>query len=195
MKALKLAVLTPIVLSLATQLAASPLVSYEGTEAGGNGTRDYTYVLQADKEPILELRVTTNDLDQKHYTDVLTPDGWYFAIETGGPLHSGGRCTPIGEISPGPVRMVSIGQVRWWTDDPKLAVDSFTFGFNHPWYAQDVGWNCHSEENTFTEDWEAPVGEGAGPVHGVYSAIPEPATMSLLAIAALVLTCLRRKQS
>jgi hypothetical protein len=194
MKALKLAVCTSTVLLLAMHLVASPVVYYDGTEAGGNGSRDYTYILQADTgEPILDLRVTTNDLDEKHYTDVLMPDGWFFAIETGGPLHSGGACTPIGEISPGPVRMVSIGQVRWWTDKPELAVESFTFGFDHPWYAQDVGWRSQTEKNTFEANWDEPVGLGAGPVHGPYSAIPEPAALSLLAVGGLVLICLRRK--
>jgi hypothetical protein len=186
-------VCTSTVLSLAASLAAGAVVYYDGRECGGSGPCDYTYTVVADKgDPISELRVTTNDLDAKHYTDVLTPDGWFFTIETGGPLHSGGRCTPVGEISPGPVRMISIGQVRWWTDDPKQsAIESFTFGFNHPWYAQDVGWRATSANSDYLEDWEAPVGEGAGPVHGPYSSIPEPATLLLLALGGLAV--LKRK--
>jgi hypothetical protein len=192
MKGSQSAICAFTLLAFTACLAAGPAVYYDGRECDGNGSHDYTYILVAGKGvPIKELCVGTTDLDEHHYSDVLVPEGWSFAIEEGGPGHAGGRCTAIGDISPGPVRSKSIGQVRWWVEKPELAVESFTFGFNHPWYAEDVGWRSQTEKDIFVEDWVAPLGEGAGPVHGPYSSLPEPVTLSLLAVGGLAL--LRRK--
>ncbi len=63
--------------------------------------------------------------------------------------------------------------MHWWTDAPEYAVEFFTFGFDHPWTSEDVGWEETARRDgpeyyTFCEDWGYMVGIWCGPVHGPY---------------------------
>ena len=114
---------------------------------------------------MMEFRTGTNDLNPSRYTHVLKPVGWHFAVEQVPMLHIHGVCTPHGELSPGPCRCLTAGSVRWSTDDPRLAVEFFTFGYDHPWFPEDIGWELTTwrtgptpGEYTFRESWNGPVG-------------------------------------
>jgi len=76
-------------------------------------------------------------------------------------------------VSTGPCKCLTTGRVRWWTDDPGHAVEFFTFGYDHCYLPEDVGWTLTTRREgppprqyEFRQDWDAPVGTGAGPVHG-----------------------------
>ncbi|MFG0251965.1 MAG: hypothetical protein ACF8NJ_03730, partial [Phycisphaerales bacterium JB038] len=58
---------------------------------------------------------------------------------------------------------------------PNLAVEFFTFGYNHTWTPEDVGYDLVTRRPgdppdwyTFHEFWDAPLGIGNGPLHGPY---------------------------
>lgn len=136
----------------------------------------YAYHVDAASFPMLEFVVGTNDLNPANYAQVISPPGWRFTVEPTGLGHSCGLFTPHGQVPPPNCESLTLGRVRWWTDDPALAVESFTFAFSHPWPAEDVGWTLTTrrpgpppEYYVFSESWSAPVGTGAGPVHGPYA--------------------------
>jgi len=123
--------------------------------------------------PMMEFRVGTEDLDSSHYTDVLMPNGWHFAVEDVPMYHSCGLCTPHWQLSPGPCSGMTAGSVHWWADDPQFAVEFFMFGYNHPWLGEDVGLELTARREgppvqyyLFHEYWDVLVGSGYGPVHG-----------------------------
>jgi hypothetical protein len=139
--------------------------------------------------PIIEFYVGTNDLDASRYTEALIPLGWDFAVEEGPMAHLHRVKTPQGKVSPGPCRCTTKGRVRWWTEDPALAVEDFTFGYNHPWPSEDVGWVLETRREgppielfTMREHWGSPVGMGYGPLHGP---LPEPGRVVLVGIGAV----------
>ena len=96
----------------------APLVYCSGTESGGDGPRQYAYVVDAASFPMTEFTVGTNDLVRDHYRNALTPPGWSFSVEPRGMAHIRGLKTAHGKRSPGPCRCLTEGTVRWWTDDP-----------------------------------------------------------------------------
>ena len=145
---------------------AGQTVVCQGRSCGGAGPRAYAYVVEAAVEPILEFAVSTNDLEPGNYTHVLVPPGWQFAVEAVGMEHSCGGYAPDGGFSLGRCATLSLGRVRWWTDDPMSAVESFTFGFDHDWPAEEAGWVVQDEEGPGSVTaWLSPVGMGTGPVH------------------------------
>ena len=154
----------------------APLVFCLCKPGGGSGPRDYLYMVDSASYPMIEFSVGTNGLDPTQYTNVLVPPGWDFAVEADPMNHICGWLTPHGEISPGPCWCLTAGRVCWWTDDPLSAVEVFTFGFDHPWTAEDVSWILETRREgpppqffTFRECWDDPVGMGSGPVHGPYA--------------------------
>jgi hypothetical protein len=156
-------------------VSGDPLVAGSGQACGGDGSRAYTYVVDSTGDAMTEFVVGINDLDATHYTNVLFPPGWNFAVEEVGVNHACGLVTPHGVVSAGPCGSLSPGQARWRAEDPQYAVELFTFGFDHPWHPHDAGWGVltlgegsPTDFAAFTEAWEAPVGEGSGPVHGPY---------------------------
>ncbi|MFH1747196.1 MAG: hypothetical protein ABIG44_09160 [Planctomycetota bacterium] len=162
-----------------TVQADAPLIFCVGSGCGGDGSRVYAYEVDSVSYPMVEFTVGTNDLNPVHYTNVLIPPGWQFAVENVGMSHACGFCTPHGEISPGPCYSLTAGRVRWWTDNETQAVEMFTFGFDHGWGAEDVGWVLLTRREgpppqyyTFFEFWDNPVGGGGGPVHGPYAPYP-----------------------
>lgn len=173
--------------------ADAPLIYCTGAESGGNGPTRYAYRVDAASFPMMEFQVPTSDLDRTNYTNMIMPPGWEFAVEQVPGSHAHKVKTPHGKVSPGPCRCLTAGSVRWWTEDPVLAVEFFTFGYDHPWVSEDVGWDLTTQRDGppptsfgFSERWDAPVGTGIGPVHGP-SAIPEPNTFALLAIGSVIL--------
>ncbi len=160
-----------------TALADAPLVFCDGSGCGGDGPRDYTYPIESVSYPMMEFCVGTNDLDFGHYTNVLLPEGWSFNIVDEPVAHAHDIHTAHGDESPGPCWCLTKGAAHWWTEDPVYAVEIFTFGYDHPWPAEDVGWILATRREgdppewyDFKEFWDSPVGEGVGPLHGPASA-------------------------
>ena len=147
--------------------ADAPLVYCDGTTCGGDGPRQYAYPVDSASFPMVAFCVGTNDLDAGSYANVLSPPGWHFAVECVQMMHMHGTHTPHGSVSPGPCRCLTAGSVRWWTDDPNLAVEFFTFGYDHAWPPEDVGWELRTAHGGSPgENWTSPVGTGYGPLHG-----------------------------
>lgn len=182
--------------------APNPKVVYLGREAGIEGPRDFAYLVDMEdvggEYPIMEFRVGAGDLDMDHYSKWLVPEGWEYAVGEDGPLFDVslsryGGCSAIGETA-NLLKSVSSRCVRFWTDDEKHAVWSFTFGFDYEGSASDVGWALEDAKPAgFAENSFVGVGtynekDGvSGPMHGPFFA-PEPATFSLLALGVLLVT-------
>lgn len=157
----------------ANAAADAPLVHCTCKAYGGSGPRLYSYPVDSASYPMMEFAVGTNDLQITNYYDVLVPAGWSFAVEEVPTAHAHEVHTPHGSVSPGPCWCLTAGVARWWTDDPELAVEGFTFGYDHHWVPEDVGWQLVTrregpppEVYTFQEYWDAEVGTGVGPLHG-----------------------------
>ncbi len=167
-------VIVVVGLTGASALADAPLVHCQSSANGEHGGT-YTYLVDAVSYPMLEFCVGTNDPDRERYSNVVVPPGWHFAVEPVGMAHAHGIYTPNGEVSPGPCYCLTTARVRWWTDDPAASVEYFSFSFDHPWAAEDVGWHlrCFRAEPPeyfgFFEFWDALVGIGCGPLHGPYA--------------------------
>ena len=153
--------------------ADAPLIYCVGSHCGGNGPCEYAYRVDSVSYPMIEFRVGTSDLNLEDYTNVLIPAGRNFEIDEYPMSHACGLHAHHGEYSDGPCYSVTPGSVHWWTDAPEYAVEFFTFGFDHPWTSEDVGWEETArregpEYYTFYEDWGYMVGIWYGPVHGPY---------------------------
>jgi len=158
-------------------LADAPLVFCTGYACGGDASTAYAYEVDSVSYPMMEFRVGTNDLNPEHYTNVLVPPGWHFAVEDVPTMHAHGTHTPHGEVSPGPCWCLTAGSVHWWAEDSALPVEMFTFGFDHPSSSEDVHWELATrregpppQDYTFYPFWDSPVGWGTGPLHGPLSA-------------------------
>jgi hypothetical protein len=165
--------------------ADAPIVQCNGLTCGGTGGNptypvhfwgfSYYYEIDAVSYPMMEFRVGTNDLDIDHYANVTRPEGWHFAVEPIGMSQACGLFTEHGDISTMPCFGLTAGSVRWWTDDPNNAIETFEFGFTHAHPPIDVGWTLTTrrempgeppQEYVFTPFWDAPVGIEMGPLHG-----------------------------
>ncbi len=156
--------------------ADAPLVYCQCTQGNWYGPGRYSYPVDSASYPMMEFVVGTNDLDPDSYANVSVPPGWSFAVEEEWMSHIHGVLTYHGFISPGPCWCLTAGRVRWWTDDPAYAVEFFTFAFDHPWRAEDVGFVLTTrregpppEYYVFSESWDSAVGDGYGPLHGPYA--------------------------
>jgi hypothetical protein len=155
----------------------APLVFCDCTQGGWLGPGHYAYAVDSASYPMMEFTVGTMDLDQAHYVNVTVPPGWNFAVEEEYMGHACGLFAFHGELSDGPCYGITAGRVRWWTDDPALAVEFFTFSYDHippgePWLAEDVSWLLTTRREgpppdyyTFIESWDEQVGMGFGPLH------------------------------
>ncbi|MCK4872312.1 MAG: VCBS repeat-containing protein [Phycisphaerales bacterium] len=157
--------------------ADAPMVFCDGSACGGDEThRRYLYPVDSASYPMMEFRVGTNDPCTTHYQNVLIPEGWHFTISREQMAHACGIHTPHGEVSLGPCYSLTVASAHWWTDDPEFAVEFFTFGYDHPWYPEDLGWELTTRREgpppqyyIFNEFWDSAVGWGYGPVHGPYA--------------------------
>jgi hypothetical protein len=158
----------------------APLVYCECTQGEYHGPGHYSYLVDSVSYPMMEFSVGTNDLDPASYHNVVLPPGWNFAVEADGLNHACGFFAYHGQLSQGVCDSLTVGRVRWWTDDPAAAVEWFSFRYDHapldgPWRAEDVGFLLTTrregpppEYYYFTEFWDCPVGTGCGPLHGPY---------------------------
>ncbi len=174
---MRISLVLAICLFGSTAFADAPLIFCEGSGCGGSGPGTYAYPIDSGSYPMMDFRVGTNDLNPDHYTNTLIPRGWSFAVEERPMSHAEGVHTPHGDVSPGPCWCQTAGSVHWWTDDATLAVEFFTFGYDHPWKPEDVGWNLLTRREgppisyyEFQPFWDAGVGTGMGPVHAPFEA-------------------------
>jgi len=152
--------------------ADAPVVYCGCSQGEFDGPGQYAYTVDSSSYPVSEFFVGTNDLDSTNYTSVLVPPGWNFEIMGWGFSQSYGTFSYHGYMPGTPGFGLTAGSAHWWTDDPAQAIEFFTFGFEHPWVAQDVGWGMivpsrgSRADLWFAESWQDPVGMGAGPLHG-----------------------------
>ena len=157
--------------------ADAPLIHCVGAGCGGIGPTAYAYDIDSASYPMMDFRIGTNDMNPAHYMNVLIPPGWSFAVEERPMSHLHGVHTPHGEVSPGPCWCQTAGSVHWWTENPEFAVEFFTFGYDHTWKPEDVGWSLLTRREgpppsyyEFQPFWDAAVGMGMGPMHAPYEA-------------------------
>ena len=193
-RSMYLLVITALVLGLAVPaLAQSALVTC--LCGGGGGAYTYQYGISATGGNIWEFEVGTNDGNISNYTNIIMPFGWSFSITGAGRADSvysphGSYATADGPC-PGSAT---------FTADPGYEVSSGTFGFTNPFAPRNVGWEVdgwYGQYNSWyqMENWEQPVGQGLGPVHGV-GFVPEPGSILALGsgLFALAGTFVRRRR-
>lgn len=162
-----------VVIGYGSTARGDPPWAYCGcTQGEFGGPGHYAYTVDSGGYPIVEFFVGTNDVDPANYTNVLIPPNWNFEISEWGFSQSYGSFSYHSYMPGTPGYGLTAGSAHWWTDNPADAIESFTFGFEHPWVAQDVGWGMIARwggeppDLWFPESWEAPTGVGAGPLHG-----------------------------
>lgn len=150
----------------AVTAAADPLVYCLCEHCGGGGPRMYSYRVESPGAPVTEFTVGMSAIVGELY-DVIMPEGWDCHVYYDGMPHSEGVLTPRGAEPFGPCYCLTEGRLFWWTDDPFAGVESFTFGFKHLSFAEDVGWIMTGVDGaSYIENWDAPAAIGAGPIHG-----------------------------
>ena len=150
--------------------ADAPLTYCRCSQGDFHQPGHYAYEIDSAGYPTMEFMVGTNDLDRENYQNIQIPVGWQFTVEPIGMPRAFAQFAYHGDFSTDSAS--TTGRVRWWTDNSQYAIESFTFSFEHPWIAEDVGWELHAfigqppSEYVFYENWQAPVGAGSGPLHG-----------------------------
>lgn len=170
-----------------------------GTESAGDGGpngRQYCYkITLGDGFYMDQLLVGTWDTDPNNYTLWEAVDslgnslgGWTWGLDTLSQEGWTGH-TPHEQFSPGP--NTTTPAVMYWTSGSEITDGIFYFGVDNPHSPWDTGF--HLEDSLalgLDEMWTERVSNGAGPVHGPM--VPEPATLTLLALGTL--TALRRRR-
>ena len=152
--------------------ADEPLIYCQCNQGDYHRPGHYQYKVNATGFPMTSFSVGTNDPDPRNYENLSIPPGWHFAVEAVGLRYAFAHFSYHGDLSIGPDSLLTPARVHWWTDNPDHAIDSFVFAFDHPWIAEDVGWELRvmdrgsASEVLYVEEWQAPAGSGAGPVHG-----------------------------
>jgi len=169
-----------------TGYAQAATVICNGAESGGSGPRLYYYeVTLGPGESMTAFDVGTCDPSIMNYWNWVQPAGWAPVPFSGSELHIDLK-TPHGLISPGPIGNCNTAVM--WTG-PALGPGTWFFGYDNENRSHDVGWSVNPMANPNGENWSAPVGMGAGPVHGP---VPEPAMLALVVLGALSFVRRRR---
>lgn len=168
-------------LAIPTLAQGGATVLCQGNICGGGGIRNYQYDVTGTGGLLLhQFHVGTCDPNIADYSNILGPVGWTFGIFSILEDHRDGF-TPHGGIS------APTGKCNWsavWTEpDNGPGVQNALFGFDNPNLPHDVGWFINSSQ--VVENWAAPVGMGAGPVHG--PTVPEPGSLLALGSGLLAL--------
>lgn len=158
-----------------------------GLESGGQGPTLYRYeVTLGANEWMQDFQAGTDCLVPAHYGGFVQPAGWAPVLFGPSEPHADVK-TPHGGLSPGPFGNCP-ASVAW--SGPALGPGLWVFGYNNSHPSHDVGWTVTGLAAPNTENWAMPVGMGCWPVHGP---IPEPMTLSVLALGAC-LPLLRKRR-
>ena len=173
MKTIWLVMVVFLLFALAAPATAGVSVVCNGWCCGGSGIRLYQYdVVYTGGATFTDFAVGFPIwFSDDAVLNWLEPVGWSHEIVSGA-VYNRSSYAPHGQISPGPDDC-SPYYIRWWGP----AISSGSFGHNFCPLSGgmcDSGWSVGAS----SEDWSAPVGMGAGPVHA--PTIPEPS--SLLAL-------------
>lgn len=188
---------------LEAQVPPQDAIHCLGTESGGGGLRQYQYDV-FNGEPVAALTslfVGTDDINPANYGNWLMPAGWTVAIQTEGAhiWKNTGLKTPHGQVAPPPgENELTFGWIHWWSVGGQAIQPGqmASFGFDNDNPSQNVDWFTTPQGAIPAgANWNSPVGTGTwgiwtdGPVH---SPVPEPTSLSLLALGGLAL--LRRRR-
>ena len=146
-------------------------------------------------------QVGTCDGTLSNYTGIHHSSNWMLIGGIGGTLvlnpavaeaHYSGPWTPHGSISQGPDGQCPYSVMWSIPAGDDSTPDTYYFGFDNLNPPHDVGGTIYTQllGYTWDENWLSAVGTGAGPLHGP---IPEPATLSLLALGTLAVIRRRGK--
>lgn len=161
------------VLSLSTVAFAQASVFCQGTICGGAGVRLYQYDVQCQPSVTFQhFHIGTCDGNINNYGNWLMPAGWQLlGIFNASYLHEG--FTPHGGLSqPTGTCPYTVA----WTGP---AINAGLFGYDNSNEPHDVGWDVNTNAAVVSENWAAPVGLGAGPVH---APVPEPGALLALGV-------------
>ena len=155
-------------------------VTCDGSESGGTGatscgtppsnTRDYAYMVTDVDGQLTDVYIATDDPRAANYTSLCLPDGWTFTVEAVSGDRHAPRKTSHGASSSFP-DLTGDWVIHFADNTPGDGLlgtglpSAFVFGFNHPQASHDVGWRAQGTNGETNENWNAPVGSGAGPVH------------------------------
>jgi len=200
-----LCAIASIVVFSASAYAQGPnwLISCQGKESGGGGQLLYQYeLLNVSGQPLglTFFAVATDDLNINNYSNWLEPAGWTHAVVGGGAWVNPGLKTPHGVIAPPPPAL-SKGEIHFFPAPgagPVMVPNNGTvlFGFDNPNVSQNSDWWPSPEWGAWVgASWNQPVAGPAGVfTHGpVHAPVPEPATLSLLALGGLLAVRRRRR--
>ena len=165
MKRMHLILTLVVVLVCALCVSAfAATVVCNGNRCGGNGPRNFFYMIDGCGPLITEFRVAVSDTNAANYSRIWMPPTWRFSVvssEGWGPM---GPFTPHGLVHQGQI-WGSAGYVVF-AKTMDIGMTGASFGFNYAGAALDAHWEVDDDTPATTSaNWLIPVGTGLGPVH------------------------------